>query len=158
MTNQLVTEETIEQYIEKWHEGNSQQSLHDYLGLTWDQYKAWAETGKIPKIEKVRRMIELDDGKYTVINDLDVGGGFKALRHGEEWQNLAGDKLILALFHELEKAKNALADVCVQLDARSGTPEHPTDLTLRDVTEIYQVARLGLGKAVITEPVYKETK
>lgn len=51
------------------------------------------------------RKIDLYDGKYTIINDLENGGGLKALRYGEEWRNLAGDNLILALFQELEEAK-----------------------------------------------------
>lgn len=46
--------------------------------------------------------IVLNDGKYTVINDLNEGGGFIALRYGEEWRNLAGDNLILAMYHEIE--------------------------------------------------------
>lgn len=52
------------------------------------------------------RRINLCDGKYTIINDLDNGGEFKALRYGEEWRNLTGDKLVLALFEELEKARD----------------------------------------------------
>ena len=52
--------------------------------------------------------IELDDGKYTVINELGKGGGLKALRYGEEWRNLAGDNLILAMFHKIEELQEEL--------------------------------------------------
>lgn len=46
-------------------------------------------TGKVNKIS-------LCSGKYTIIwsEDLKV---FKALRYGEEWRDLCGDNLILAL-------------------------------------------------------------
>ena len=49
--------------------------------------------------------IELMDGKYTVVNELEEGGGFRALRYGEEWRNLAGDNLILAMAYEIEELK-----------------------------------------------------
>ncbi|MDQ0174454.1 hypothetical protein [Bacillus chungangensis] len=49
--------------------------------------------------------IELDGGKYTVVNELDDGKGFYALRHGETWRNLVGDNLVLAMFREIETLK-----------------------------------------------------
>lgn len=48
------------------------------------------------------RELKLYDGKYTVINDLESGGGFYALRYGEKWQSLAGNNLVLAMFQEIE--------------------------------------------------------
>jgi hypothetical protein len=47
--------------------------------------------------------IELMDGKYTVVNELESGGGFHALRYGEEWRSLAGDNLVLAMYEEIER-------------------------------------------------------
>ncbi|AZF89236.1 hypothetical protein Goe5_c01300 [Bacillus phage vB_BthM-Goe5] len=35
------------------------------------------------------REISLEQGKYTIVVDFD-NGVFKALRYGEEWQNLMG--------------------------------------------------------------------
>ena len=49
--------------------------------------------------------IELMDGKYTVVNELEEGGGFRALRYGEEWRNLVGDNLVLAMAYEIEELK-----------------------------------------------------
>ena len=40
--------------------------------------------------------IELCDGKYTIIYN-DNPHEFKALRYGEEWRDLTGDNLVLAL-------------------------------------------------------------
>lgn len=48
------------------------------------------------------RKIELNNGEYTVINELGHGGGLRALRYGKEWRNLAGDNLVLALFIKIE--------------------------------------------------------
>ena len=45
--------------------------------------------------------IELENGKYTVSHD--NGTNFHALRYGEEWRNLTGDGLILAMAHRIEK-------------------------------------------------------
>lgn len=53
--------------------------------------------------------IELSDGKYTVINELSEGGGFRALRYGEEWRDLAGDNLIHAMFCEIERLREGLS-------------------------------------------------
>ena len=54
--------------------------------------------------------IVLDNGKYTVVNALNEGGGFKALRYGEEWRNLVGDGLVLAMFHEIERLIEELSE------------------------------------------------
>lgn len=42
------------------------------------------------------------DGKYRYIFNAD---GAKALRHGEEWRDLTGDGLILALAQDLEEVR-----------------------------------------------------
>jgi hypothetical protein len=31
----------IDDYIDRWHDGSSTLQLHDFLGLTWDEYAAW---------------------------------------------------------------------------------------------------------------------
>lgn len=51
------------------------------------------------------------DGKYKVV--LETGGehfSFMAFRHGQPWQNLVGENLILAMFQELTKAPKETAD------------------------------------------------
>jgi len=53
------------------------------------------------------KKIKLEGGKYEIIEDL-ARGNFKATRYGEEWRNLVGDKLMLALFSRLEEATNLL--------------------------------------------------
>ena len=58
--------------------------------------------------------IELESGKYTLILE-DNGKKFYALRYGEEWRDLIGDNLILAMFYrmkELEEYKYMYEDLC----------------------------------------------
>jgi len=59
--------------------------------------------------------ITLEDGKYTLILD---GGNMQALRHGEPWRDLTGDKLVGALasalleqLESVEEARKMLAEV-----------------------------------------------
>ena len=47
--------------------------------------------------------IALADGKYRVL--LTRNDGLRALRYGEEWRDLAGDKLVLALAIEVERLR-----------------------------------------------------
>lgn len=55
--------------------------------------------------------IELSDGKYRVVDELFDGGGFYALRYGEEWRSLAGDKLVYAMFCEIEYLREGLTSI-----------------------------------------------
>lgn len=50
--------------------------------------------------------IELEGGKYTVLHE--YGLNFRALRHGEEWRDLTGDGLILAMAHRIEELEEAM--------------------------------------------------
>lgn len=52
--------------------------------------------------------IELGEGKYTVVNELNEGGGIRALRYGEEWRDLTGDGMVLALCLEIERLQKKL--------------------------------------------------
>lgn len=57
-----------------------------------------------------KQELVLEDGKYAVVFD-DETGALKALRHGEPWRDLAGDKLVFALFsavQELQRDLNSL--------------------------------------------------
>lgn len=48
-------------------------------------------------------------GEYEVIEDL-KNGVFKALRHGEEWQNLIGNNFVLALIDGISDRTVRLTD------------------------------------------------
>lgn len=68
--------------------------------------------------------IELCDGKYTYC--LEDGEQF-ALRNGEEWRDLAGDKFVLSMAHEICDLKEKLAEL-------TETPEvEPTPILKPDI-------------------------
>ncbi|MGE7983705.1 hypothetical protein [Solibacillus sp. NPDC093137] len=44
-----VTKENINDLIEEWHENDDlHQELHEFLGLTWEQYAHWVKTDELP--------------------------------------------------------------------------------------------------------------
>jgi len=51
--------------------------------------------------------ITICDGKYTLIYN-NENGDFRALRYGEEWRSLVGDKLVFAMFCELQAAQQSV--------------------------------------------------
>lgn len=55
---------------------------------------------------KEQLRVEVDGGKYTVVQD--HNGNLNALRHGQPWRSLVGDKLVLCLAYELDEARAAL--------------------------------------------------
>lgn len=52
--------------------------------------------------------IDVCDGKYTVIMDMDSGRA-QCLRYGEKWRDLTGDKMVLALFDTIIDLREQLA-------------------------------------------------
>lgn len=51
--------------------------------------------------------IDLFDGKYTVVCSPQE---FKALRYGEEWRDLTGDKLVFAMFDRIVELEIVLKE------------------------------------------------
>jgi hypothetical protein len=33
----------IDDFVERWHQGDAAEALHEYLGMTWDEYRLWTE-------------------------------------------------------------------------------------------------------------------
>lgn len=52
--------------------------------------------------------LSLEDGKYTIILE-NHPYSFVALRYGEQWRDLTGDKLILALVQKVLELEDKLA-------------------------------------------------
>ncbi|NAS97186.1 hypothetical protein CU664_09135 [Pseudomonas syringae pv. actinidifoliorum] len=44
-----VLEQEIEQFVEDWHEGRegADMELHEYLGMSWDEYQIWVTTPSV---------------------------------------------------------------------------------------------------------------
>ncbi len=78
--------------------------------------------------------VTVADGKYTLVQDKD--GKQVALRYGQEWRDLVGDNLTLALGHELEAARVALRKIScvycgrvVSLDEEGASDKLATHIT-----------------------------
>ena len=53
----------IDDYVERWHECNSDKTIHDFLGLTLREYSLWVEQPEVlPEIVTARRTgADIDD-------------------------------------------------------------------------------------------------
>lgn len=51
--------------------------------------------------------LEFEDGKYTVCRE---DGNFYALRHGEAWRDLTGDKLVSSMFSDILELRGVLKE------------------------------------------------
>jgi len=57
----------------------------------------------------MKESITLDSGKYEVVLDQSDGKfNFHALRYGEEWRDLTGDNLVLAMFNKIQDLEDKL--------------------------------------------------
>ena len=65
--------------------------------------------GKAPRMS-----VDVCDGKYTVVMDAD--GKLFALRCGEPWRELVGDKMVYCLAAELEEARTEVARLSKALE------------------------------------------
>lgn len=52
------------------------------------------------------KIIDIEDGKYTLVFHVEHGG-LTVLRNGEVWRNETGDKLMLAMLHEIDRLRSA---------------------------------------------------
>lgn len=53
------------------------------------------------------KKVELEGGKYILLHN-EGHGGMTVLRNGKVWRNETGDKLILAMFEEIESLKSEI--------------------------------------------------
>lgn len=61
--------------------------------------------------------VDLEGGKYTVV--MEANGNLYALRGGEPWRSLTGDKLVYALAAEVERLRGVNGELLAALeDAR----------------------------------------
>ena len=50
-----------------------------------------------------RLNVSVEGGKYTI--QVDEAGRMRCLRYGEAWRDLTGDKMVLALVHEIRQLR-----------------------------------------------------
>lgn len=48
LNKRTVTEENIHDLIDEWHDGDSSQELHEFLGFTFEEYARWVEKDEFP--------------------------------------------------------------------------------------------------------------
>ena len=46
---QMKTDEEIDDLVDQWHAGDGKVPLHEFLGMTWEQYGEWLESNLWPK-------------------------------------------------------------------------------------------------------------
>lgn len=48
--------EDMDDFIDEWHDGDYHNELHEFLGMSWDEYGSWlADSGVLPIIIESRR-------------------------------------------------------------------------------------------------------
>lgn len=74
-----------------------------------DHFRALAEAATQDKLRDGEDLrVTVYNGKYTVIQN--STGGLRALRHGEEWQDLTGNGMVLALAQEIEDLRATILE------------------------------------------------
>lgn len=48
-----ATADDIENYIEYWHTHETGKPLHEFLGLTWEEYGQWLRNGNDESLEAI---------------------------------------------------------------------------------------------------------
>lgn len=92
--------------------------------------------------------VSVDDGKYTIIQA--SAGGLRALRYGEEWRDLTGDGMVLALAQEIQNLRDVLESI------RKPSPEltkaFMTGDSAKVVADFQSIARAALDGRFYGEP------
>lgn len=65
-----------------------------------------------------RLRVQVEDGKYEVVQE--ESGKCYALRYGEEWQDLTGNKFVLGMAYELDEARKEVEALKERLLAFEG--------------------------------------
>jgi predicted HAD superfamily Cof-like phosphohydrolase len=86
------------------------------------------------------------DGKYTIIQA--NGGGLRALRHGEEWQDLTGNGMVLALAQEVDNLREQL-NAQAKLTAEAPVPVSAYDALKKAAEQFRMYARDHDEKALV---------
>ncbi len=48
--------EDIDDFIDEWHEGKGNEDLHEFLGMSWEEYALWVSNPYVlPDIIKARK-------------------------------------------------------------------------------------------------------
>ena len=88
LSGEALTDE-IDDYINNWHEGEGQDlELHDYLGLTWEEYSLWGTRPSILSSIFSSRRKKIPFGQELKLEKLSLAaraGSVKEAKEMEEW-------------------------------------------------------------------------
>jgi hypothetical protein len=70
---------------------------------------------------------DIENGKYTIV--VPENDGMHALRHGEPWRSLTGDKMVLSMAQEIQALREREKLLAAALDVAMGhhAPDMPGD-------------------------------
>lgn len=92
--------------------------------------------------------VTLDNGKYKIVND---NGVVKAYRHGEEWRDLTGDGLILALLNKVEtledkaRYKEDVAEAASDIAKERHNTPYSSEKYIMDLGDSFEIERYDDG-------------
>lgn len=61
----------VDDWTERWHDGDSEEELHVFLGLTWPEYANWVTRGTLPTVES----------RENEMQDVHLQGGQEIFAH-----------------------------------------------------------------------------
>src|SRR5688572_9932220 len=78
----LTDLDAIDDYVDRWHESPAGQSLHDFLGMKWDEYGLWVrDPDFLPfVVEAHRERREGEDALEMILDVAKRDGGEDAQR------------------------------------------------------------------------------
>lgn len=91
------------------------------------------------------------DGKYTVVFEDD--GRLHALRYGETWRDLAGDKMVLSMLQAFDSQQKQLARAAYLLNLADGAIDECWELS-REIHRL--LSELQLPHELITKQRFRE--
>jgi hypothetical protein len=83
--------EDIDEYIERWHEGDSEKELHEFLGFTKDEYELWLHNDN--SIIKSILFARKNGVSITDIDSISIAARSSSMEEAEkiiEWLRLTG--------------------------------------------------------------------
>lgn len=111
-----VGEDEIDDFIDDWHDGDSTEHLHTYLGMTYREYKFWLTTPTTLQTIIKNRLKESNRDKIKDIRrDQDI---FEKTFYDKWMQNHANrtDKAYTTLEYLLAEDVNEPRDECADRD------------------------------------------
>jgi hypothetical protein len=76
--------EEIDDFVDAWHDGHEEEELHDFLGMTWEEYSLWLTNPDFLEIIIAARYN--DQPLLNAVNDNVSNSNRLAARTDEPWK------------------------------------------------------------------------